>query len=241
MNPVLSDHKKKGKVLIPPFVATLGPMQEVSWVRLIVPEILWIALLHKAHGDHEAVQIITECTRKARGLFRDENKRKFCFMSEWSEISKEQLIEFASGFGDTVAFRKVQSGIAPLVSWYPQCPLGKIFSTIASAAKEGNLVDIGSVVAELFDREQRLATMAQATVIWTAFDSDSLVVNNDLALARFPEVDQYPNTEISLKIAASIRSTLNVFAGRDLKLGEGKNWSTYFWNRGVELSECCHE
>jgi hypothetical protein len=47
---VLADHKRRGKTLLAPFNHMIGPLREVSWVRSIIPEILWIGLIQFQHG-----------------------------------------------------------------------------------------------------------------------------------------------------------------------------------------------
>src|SRR4051812_29675033 len=69
--PVLGDHKRTKSKLITPFNHLLGPMHEVSWINTMIPELLWIALLHDAHGDHRAVEIITDFTRAVRAHSRN--------------------------------------------------------------------------------------------------------------------------------------------------------------------------
>jgi hypothetical protein len=50
---ILQDHKRHGKAFIPPFQHMLGPLSEISWVKTMMPELLWIALIHDYHGLHE--------------------------------------------------------------------------------------------------------------------------------------------------------------------------------------------
>jgi hypothetical protein len=64
--PVLGDHKKQGKVLIPPFTYLVGPLQDVSWISTMIPELCWIALIHEKHGSRHAVELLTTFTRMVR-------------------------------------------------------------------------------------------------------------------------------------------------------------------------------
>ena len=52
---VLQDHKQRGKTLIPPVTHMLGPLREVSWVKTILPELLWVALIQDRYGHHMGV------------------------------------------------------------------------------------------------------------------------------------------------------------------------------------------
>jgi hypothetical protein len=101
-----------------------------------------------------------------------------------------------------------------------------------------HLETISFSISELYDRESVTATMTQATAIWLAFDAGVLKVNKGLALAEFPKIEEYPNTNISRKIAASIRAALNGFFAVSGPMASGTEWPTEFWNRGLEIS-CC--
>jgi hypothetical protein len=243
MGKILGNHKRRGKFLIPPFVAEFGPMQEVSWVRELVPELLWIALLHKAYGDRRAVDIVTKITRALRSLFDDQTHRKFCFISEWAEVPE---INLDSKFGKTEgasAFNDAALVLNPLIQFYPKCPLHRLFSSNGNETyvEPEFLVSFASMVGDLFSRDKRFSMMVQATSIWTAFDSGELLVSEASTLAQFPEIDAYPQTEVSLKLAASIRATLNLIGGRFFVEKENTYWSEYFWKRGIELTECSHD
>jgi hypothetical protein len=78
---ILSDHKKQGKTFIPPFTHMLGPMGEVSWIKTIFPELLWIALIHNMHGDRRAVEIITQFSRLARKIKSHPDRKWFATTS----------------------------------------------------------------------------------------------------------------------------------------------------------------
>jgi hypothetical protein len=238
MKRILSDHRKVGKKLVPPFVSSVGPMKDVSWVRLIVPELIWIGIIHKCYGHKEAVKIITYMTRAMRILFEDDIKRKFCFASEWATISSFQTETFIKNNTNAEEFGKFNAAILPFVNLYPECPLSKIVIANPVDSKMSDLAGLSNLVSDMFLRESQPVTMIQATAIWAAFDSGQLLANVGTALARFPEIDGYPDTEVSQEIAAAIRTTLNMYAGIDLDRTERKKWSNYFWNRGFQLSGC---
>ncbi len=42
--PVLGDHKRVKSKLVTPFNDAFGPMREVSWINVMIPELLWIGL-----------------------------------------------------------------------------------------------------------------------------------------------------------------------------------------------------
>jgi len=80
--------------------------------------------------------------------------------------------------------------------------------------------------------------MTQATAVWLAFDSGALVVNSDMALAQFPKIEDYPDTELSQRVAASIRNTHNMLVGNRRDLDTISGWHNQFWNRGLVIEKC---
>ena len=49
--PVLQDHKRKNKRLIPPLLAVMGDKHSpYSWARQLVPELIWIGMLQQGMG-----------------------------------------------------------------------------------------------------------------------------------------------------------------------------------------------
>jgi hypothetical protein len=235
---ILADHKKQGQTLLPPFTHMLGPIHEVSWVKKMIPELLWIALIHSHHGDKRGVQLITSMTRAARDICRDTPSKIFATASNYSALSPsegEQLREI-------IAMRRelplVQESLEPLISWYPECPMGLLFAERPTSSSHDTLQQLKTVVSSLHRRSERDPMMVQATAVWLAFDADMLKVAQGLALAQFPEIEHYPETDLSRRIGASIRGTLNVLFGSERHYSNEYPWPRYFWNRGLTIDQC---
>ena len=75
--------------------------------------------------------------------------------------------------------------------------------------------------------------LIQANAVYIGFNVEKFVVSSDVSLARFPEVQYYPNTEISKQVAACIRATVNAIFGNEV-IKDGLSWPTYFWNHGLQ-------
>ena len=74
----------------------------------------------------------------------------------------------------------------------------------------------------------------QATAVYLAHTGGWLKLRGDSALADFPEVERYPNTEKSRLVASSVRAALNGL----MVTMPSSDWPRYFWNRGLELEPC---
>jgi len=233
----LSDYKQRGKILVPPFTHVLGPLSEVSWIKTILPELLWIALVHNFHGDKRAVEIITSFSRLARSIKANSSNKWFAATSDYASLSSADYEQLRLALQQEV-LTAILVPLKPLVSWYPECPLAKLFpEPPRRSPRRDTLPPLKDAIASLYRRSERGPMMVQATAIWLAFDADLLKVTSDLSLARFPEIEHYPDTEISQKIGGSIRAGLNMFFGSGTRYSDA-SWPDYFWNPGLAIEPC---
>ncbi len=87
---VLSDHKRVGKRFIPPFVAELGALNEVSWRTDIIPELLWLALLNDKHGLRDGAELGRQVAVAAKGAYNSEPLVWFAATSAYSLLDGTQ-------------------------------------------------------------------------------------------------------------------------------------------------------
>jgi hypothetical protein len=126
--------------------------------------------------------------------------------------------------------------LSDFLNLYPGCPLANLFDF-----RPTGLVDVGYLLrfenrlSELDDKRSRNGVLIQAQAVYMAFLLDRMRVKQGLALAEFPEVEHYPNTEKSIEVGASICATVNFLAGNTLPKYPDDTWVQYFWKRSLEL------
>ncbi|MEG3164721.1 hypothetical protein U1701_08965 [Sphingomonas sp. PB2P19] len=220
--------------LVTPFNEAFGPMREVSWINTMIPELLWIALLQDAWGPRHGIEIITAFTRDVRASDASRDRTIWASAGKFAGLPEGTLASIVKGR----PYREdLCRPLAPLHAHYPDHPLRELVAGDGSTLSI-DLGELKALVSELFDRGSVVATMTQATATWLAFDSDRLKVNEGLALADFPRIEDYPSTEQSIRIAASIRATMNQMFGDVDAMASGSDWPVAFWNRGLELEPC---
>jgi len=236
---ILQDHKRQRKTFIPPFTHMLGPLQEISWVKTMLPELLWIALIQDYYGHAKGVALITSLTRLARKYSLSEKKRIFATISSFGEMTTDEQSCLQGEIAKSGELFEIQKALIPLIVFYPECPLRFLYSTMPglSGMADQNLEAFKALVTGLYDKTSRDTAMVQATAVWLAFDSGTLKVAKGLALASFPEIEKYPQTALSQKVAASIRASIHMFFTQP-HYPASSNWPRYFWNRGFEIDEC---
>lgn len=237
--PILSGHKRVGKRLIPPMMQ-LPKMSEVSWVKIILPELLWLGLLNDQYGYAHGAEISLTLSKAAIEA-RKGNESTECFItiSSYSQLAvdqKNQIIDLlkANGYLD-----KYQVPLRVLDLYYPECPLNFIFGTKHNQPNQAkdDLESFKKLLMLIFSRTSVEATFVQASAIYIAFITDKLKVVEGSVLAEFPKIQDYPKTEISKKIASMVRATINLLIGNEI-LHTSSTWPTYFWNRGYQLEPC---
>ena len=215
---------------MPPFVQSFPNMTEVSYHKLIVPELLWIALLVECYGAKEG-------TRLALHLGTIASETGISALtgstSSYASLDETKMSQIVQALDER---RNISLALAPLATLYPECPLRFVcleeHLTGKSLSEQTNY--FMKVLEPLYNRNSKESMMMQAGFIYIAFVTDKLKVFQGTSLAKFPEIEHYPDTPESLEVASGVRGTINVLLGIDVD----DQWPRYFWNRGLELSEC---
>ena len=120
---ILTNHKKHKRKLIPPFVYKLGPLEEISWVKTIMPELVWIALIHHKYGFKRGVEFILSLAKTAR-IYQDNQDeiKLFGSVSTYTKLSKQSHKKICDSLKQTNELNKLVLGLTPIVVLYPKCP-----------------------------------------------------------------------------------------------------------------------
>ena len=246
---VLSDHRKIGRSFVPPMLQ-LGNIENVSFALQAIPELLWIAILNEHYGWKDGAELSLNLAREAAeatGINPEEFKKKlgkapkefFAATSAYKSLNANQQKSIVTKLKLSLTWEIYVDALSPLMSLYPEFPLGFIFDKAIIIPQDSDVEIIKSVISPLFDKNSKQAVSMYANAIYIAFATNKLMIvaddKKEMALANFPEIQNYPNTEESKVIAASIRaSILSMIGMSDIS----KDWSNYFWNRGLEIEPC---
>ncbi len=174
--PILDDHKKVGKIFIAPMNYMIGPIRDVSWVKLMIPELLWIGLIQFKHGHRRGVELITSMARSTREICPEAGTKIFHTVSSYSQLSSPQQNELRTALAKRGDLFVVQESLSPLLTWYPDCPLGFLLKGRLDEPSDTARQLVKNTVSEMYRRSDRDPMMVQATAIWLAFDADVLKV-----------------------------------------------------------------
>ncbi len=235
---ILADHKKVGKRFIPPLAQL--PMDFVSWVRDILPNVLWIGLLNEKYGFAVGAELCVKFAQLALEV-RGEDRVDgwFSTITAYSTLTGAQKQAFITHRHMKHLIEYYQNAFEELVYFYPECPLRFVFDLVGQSpeADKNRLSWFKEVLGKLYDRTCKEAMLLQGDVIYIGFQTNRLSVFRGSMLTELPALEEYPNTEKSRLVASSTRAAINAFIGCEIK-SSSFAWSDYFWNRGQQLEPC---
>jgi hypothetical protein len=203
-------------------------ISDARWIDQMVPEFIWLALLHERRtyaGGAEIARVTAKAAREIVG------HGWFAGMSSFVRIPEAARSAFRTALDDYGVLQDLLIGLWPLHADYPQHPLSFLFDDLV----RGDRAELKTLLGSLLEsRTSTNAMRAQATALYLAFDAGTLKIPPSSGLVDFPEVQHYPKTEDSQRVGSLVRAALNGIA---LMLPKSE-WPAYFWRRGMELERC---
>jgi hypothetical protein len=240
---VLGDHVLAKRKLVPKFLHMLGDRYKpYSWMRQLVPEAIWIALIIDRFGFRRAIEL---CTALVADVVTSEvriDKPPLIRFSSFSELSNECKVKVLHRL-DKRILSEIADALSPLSQIAPSHPLAFLQMAAAKSSKESERLQF--VLSEVYNRNSRLAVLSMALGEWLGIEQGKIKVAGHLAEKyRFSLVDivDYPNTEASEKAAGFYRaSAFMIFsvplseAGNNLAASD---WVQDFWDCVAGFGDC---
>ena len=231
---VLRGYQRVGKRFTPPFLQHLS-LTESSWIDDRVPELIWMALLIQVFGLKRGTEIALTIAKSASKCAQPAQKA-FAAASDYTMFKSEKGGLLCRALTAMGVLDEAQRGLAALIDHYPDFPLAFLGNPESTAEDRpvSTLDDLAQTIVSVSDREGYIGIFAQATVVCIYFANDQLVVSPNSGLANFPAIEEYPMTEESLRVAASVRSAVTGLLTKDVS----PDWRNAFWNQGRLLGSC---
>lgn len=239
---VLSDHQQKGKIFTPPLITALSDrLHFTKWTDDLLPNLVWMGLLFDKLGERKAINVFESFIEIVKDILGEQDKKILIFIPEYYSLNDEQIEKIKESLAVKNVLNELQESLYPLISLYSQCPLKFLYNE-NDLEKHKTDVDkslsaMKRVVKNILDRKSKEAMLVQTTAVYIMGLTGRLKFAEGQAPGDIETIFDYPKTDESKKVAASIRATLGtVRALYDNQ--EAINWSTYFWNHGYEISVC---
>lgn len=229
----LGSYQKVGTKFVPPLLQALK-FDYISWSSQTMAELVWWDVLVERASHRFAATVAEEIAKYFRA--KGNHDRWWAFISDYSHLSDEDVRGLSEHLYDVSVLPKMKAGLGDFLNLYPRCPISRLFDSRPNGSVDSSyLLQFESRLSELEDKRSRNGVLVQAQAVYMAFISGRLHVRTDLALADFSEVENYPNTERSIEVGASICATVSMLAADTLPKYPDDEWVQYFWRRSLEL------
>lgn len=230
---ILNSYRKVGTKFVPPLLQSFQ-LDHISWSSQTLPELIWWDVLADTGSHRFAAKVAEEIGRYFKG--KTHRDHWWAFISDYSHLSDD----LARGLRDHLAqaglLSQLTECLRDFLDLYPECPISKMIGTRPNGTVDvGYLLRFEERMREVGDKRSRNGVLIQAQAIYLGFVLGRLKVKRGLALADFPEVEHYPDTEKSLAVGASICAAVNMLAGTTLPKYPDDAWVQYFWRRSLDL------
>ncbi len=229
---ILGDHKLSDKKLITPFnaFASNGKFIETSHIKLIVPEIIWQAILNDKLGVNKTCEL---SLLLIKALEENKSSKPLCFISNFSNLDsqyvKNSIVKLSSQNIEIII-----DALNILFRLFPNCPLKILQPNYNEKYTLDDVKYLKRILKPLLSKNNKEYILTLANTMLYIFETDRLKVPSGNSLLQLNEITYYPDTDLSRKIASTIRSSMNFFIGQKEFILEC-DWEKDFWRKAFEF------
>ncbi len=234
---VLSDHQRRGKVLVPPMMQ-LPNLVETSFSDTKIPELIWISALFNWTDDRSAVNAIIEFQLACQKATNSDQLPYLSFLSNFDRLSEDQKHAILL---DAECCRWIE--VLKKALWhqhilFERYPLAFIFQDQVYDDRDEALVRLKGDVEELFDRYSHHSTKVQTTAVVGMMATGKMFLNSSINFPDPNRVFDAPESPEARMVASFVRATLNAGNNMDTDVAVAARWVNDFWMQAYTLEEC---
>ena len=159
---ILADHVREGKLFKTPLSRL--PLQETSWVKQSLPELLWIGLLQESSGLARGVDLSLALTEAAIQAKPHASKlHRFVDVGSYAVLEIREWKEIRRALAKSGKLANTERAFVSLAYFYPECLLAHLFEKPPSQLSKSpvSLNSFKATLESLYDKQGRVATLVQ--------------------------------------------------------------------------------
>ena len=228
----LKGYKRQGKRFIPPMMQ-LPQMREHSYVNDMLPELIWLGLIHDRAGYRfgaRTLEIVVEITKD---MPIPEKSFNCALQISYADLSNDVKSTIVRHWDQEGMLETIRDAIAPLVLLYDGFSLAFVGPPSNVLSEEALINRISSSVANHLDKTETPGVVLHGTLLLTLLMAGTITFAQPIP--DLNAVIDEPDSDEARMAAAFMRS----LAGAQWAMLEVPNdWARHFWNRNAELSDC---
>ena len=234
----LGNHKRVGKELIPPF-QQIGPeMEQIFWLRDLLPEFLWIDALVQEYDQPAAVQIFNDFLAAADRFNSHPTEILDGTIGTFRFISEERRHAFVEEVGAKIDFAVVRP-LGYVLSLYSDCPMTWM-APRPSVDRDASIAAVRSAYLRLFAGKEPHAGFCRALPLNRFFAHNKVRIFSHLK-ETIEAIKNYPYGDKG-RAETFARTTHNmILMNRAQKDPDTFSWARLFWNSNRTIVPCVYE
>jgi len=215
------------------------PLQETSYIEELLPEILWMELIHDALGYHEGINIIRKFVKLAQDSHYSENYINFSIASNLKKLTEKEIENFIQSLIKNGIYLEISLLLSPLIYFYTDSPFKFLNKEIGLSGDEEReiLERMKKSIDNLFDRYGTPSVVAQLNIFYTRVLDGKHFFAKGINIPDFNAIINKPDSDEAQHAAAFVRNSVKSEYMFDLSDYDG-SWSKSFWNQSYKLDAC---
>jgi hypothetical protein len=234
----LEHHKQVGKELVPPFNQIGPPMEQVFWMRDLLPEFMWIDALVQMYGRTDSSRIFNDFLSAADPFNSHPREILDGTVGAFRYIPEERRQDFVSDHVEKID-RAVIRPFGNVLSLYAECPM-KWMAREMAATQPPSTSGVKDAIRRLFPGKDSHAGFCRALPLNRFFAHQKVFITSDMK-ETIEAIEMYPYGD-TYRAETFARTTHNmVLAHRAEEDQDTFAWSRVFWNSNYRISPCVYE
>jgi hypothetical protein len=230
----LRGYKREGKRFIPP-MKQLPLLREQSYVNDMLPELIWVGLLHDRGGYRfgaDALEAIIEVTNTWP---KQDKIVNYATQSAFASLQPDQQHSVHAALARGGYLEDIQSALAPLTLLYDDFSLSFLGLPTTVVSRELLNQQMTDSVRNHLNKYETPGILLHGSMLLTRLFARTITFSSTIDIPDFNAVIDQPNSTEANRAAAFMRANALAEFGM---LGISTQWATHFWNRSAHISPC---
>lgn len=230
----LDGYARIGKRFIPPMKQLPG-LQEYSYVKDMLPELIWLGLINDRKGYKFGAVVLETVVELTKGWSKRDSRVNYAMQSAYKGLTTAQSTEIVEAFKKRGMLEDIQYALAPLVLLYDGFSMAFFGPPPTVISEEALVFRMKESVKKHLDRHQTPGIVLCGSLLLTRLAAGTIHFAQHINIPDLNAVIEAPDSEEAKRAAAFIRASAMAEVGM---LDFPYTWNRYFWNRGAELAPC---
>ncbi len=238
---ILQDHKQVGKKLIPPLKSSGIPLREGDYTQEILPEIIWIALIHEEIGQKKGIELVYKFVSLVNESRETKEYFDFAIASNLYRLTDSEKKKFTKKLIDSGVYLEISDMLSPLVYFYKNSPFPFLSKEVDLTKDEEKLLlnKLKRCVGDCFDRFQNSSVVAMANVFYVKALDGKIHYPSHIEPPDLNALIENPDSEEANSAASQIRNHMKTeFMMLEHTGNYNADWAKSFWNQSYRLDKC---